>query len=515
MWPGGPRRAALGLWLALAAVPATAQIAPLTGQTVLNYRPSTAYGANYLTVLGGVIYTDNVERTPNGTGDTLLLVGLSGDTSRESPHLDYHLSSNLMLVKYLSGTYQTEPSGYLDGTLALHIVPAFFSWIARETFSEVQLNPYGPATPNNLVNLNILTTGPRFTVRPTLRSSVRLDVLYSYLTSSSAAAQYPSIDNHRYGGDLRIDRAFSETASLYLKGHYEKIDFKDQVDNHNFSVGEATGGYELTNGRTAFNLSGGYSQLHIYDVLSSVEGPGGSRETLGTQTFEEPVWKLSLSRLITPSQRLALSVSQQFTDVASSFRLGFDQPVPIVPPPLFATDEPFKQRQYVVDWRFEATRTTLNLSVSELQARFLLSSGNVTSANSYNSKFASASLTRLLGPVLSWDVAASYGETEQVGTPTANGEATLTGQSAKTWGVLTDLRWQVGPRLALRFIYAHSEQQGVYADNQVGVTASWALVGAAAPTGQLAPLSPFSPASTQAPAAQPGPDSPITPVNPQ
>src|SRR5579864_7637213 len=145
MWPGWLRRgcrAAPALGLALAAVPAIAQISPLTGQSVLYYRPSNAYGGNYLTVIGGVIYTDNVERTASGKGEALLLLGLSGDTTRQGTGLDYHLSSNLALLKYLGGTYQTEPSGYLDGKLAFHIVPAFFSWIARESFSGVQIDPY-------------------------------------------------------------------------------------------------------------------------------------------------------------------------------------------------------------------------------------------------------------------------------------------------------------------------------------------------------------------------------------
>jgi hypothetical protein len=491
------------------AVPATAQVGSLTGQSLLYGRPSNAYGGNYLSAVGGVIYTDNVDRTASGTGATQLLLGLSGDTSRAGPRLDYHLSSNLAVVKYLGGAYSTEPSGYLDGMLAFHIVPGFFSWIARESFSEVQIDPYAPTTPNNLVNLNIITTGPRFTLRPTLRTAVRLDALYSYLTSSSAAAQFASIDNHRYGGDLRIERAFSETASLYLKGHYEKVDFKDQVDNHNYSVGDVLAGYQLGDSRTEFDLSGGYSQLHIYDVLSVVQGPGGSRETLTTEKFDAPIGRLSLSRLITPSQRIALTASQQLTDNASSFRLGFDQPVPTVPPSLFATGEPFKQRLYSLDWRFQAARTTLDLSLVEWQARFLLDS-----VNNYNTKAANATLTRLLSPVLSGDVGVSFGRNEQVGPPSANGgQPVITGQSADTWGVLTDLRWQVGERLALRFIYSHSEQRGVYKDNQVGVTASWALVGAGATT-QLAPLSPIAPASTQSPMEQPAPEA-ILPANPQ
>src|SRR5215470_2830352 len=276
MRPGGPRRryrGAVSLWLTLATVPVTAQVTPLTSQAVFYYRPPNAY-ANYLAAIGGLIYTDNVGRTPHGAGETVLLAGLSGDTSREGTRLDYRLSSNVAMLKYLGGSFPTEPTGFLDGKVMLKIVPGWFSWIARDTYSQVLINPYAPVTPDNLVGLNFITTGPRVTMRPTLRTSVTLDALYSYVNSSSGASQYPNLDSHRYGGDLRIERAFSESASLYLTGHYEKTDFKE-VNNNDFSIGEAVAGYHLMDGRTVFDLSGGYSQLRVYDVLGTVVGPGG------------------------------------------------------------------------------------------------------------------------------------------------------------------------------------------------------------------------------------------------
>lgn len=497
MRPGGPhprRRGALALWLALAALPAAAQITPLTGQSLSIYRPSNAFTGDYLAAEGGFIYTDNVARTANASDQVLVTVGLSGDISREGPRLDYRLSSNLALLKYLGGAYPTEPSGYLDGTLKFKIVPGFLTWIVRETFSEVQIDPYTPATPNNLVNLNFVTTGPRFTLRPTLRTSVTLDALYSYVTSSSAAQQFANLDSHRYGGDLRIDRAFSETASLYLKGHYEKVDFKDQVTNNDFSIGEASAGYQLTDGRTVFDLSGGYSQLRVYDVLTTVEGPGGSRETQTTEQFNEPIWKVDVSRLITPNQRIALHASEQFTDATSQFRLGFDAPVPTMAPQPFATSDPFKQRQYTVDWRWQAARTVVNVSLLELRQHFLLNT-----FNDLQSKSANVQLTRLLSPVLIWDLGASISHYEQLGTAPANAvEPVPTGQSSKIYGVTTGLRWQVGQHLAMRFIYTHSRQNGVYGENQIGVIASWALLGANASIMQSAAgLAPVAPASTR------------------
>jgi hypothetical protein len=496
MRPGGPRpryRGALTLWLALVTVPATAQVTLLTGQTLLSQSASN-YAGNHLAADGGVIYTDNVQRAQGGSSQTLLLLGLSGDTSREGTRLDYRLASNLALLKYLGGAYSTEPTGYLDGTAFFKIVPSFFTWIARETYTQLQIDPYAAVTPNNLENVNYITTGPRFTMRPTLRTSVTLDALYSYLSTSSPSPQYVNIDNHRYGGDLRIDRAFSEAASLYIKGGYEKIDFKDQVNNNNFSRSDASAGYKLSDGRTELDISGGYSQVRVYDVLTTVEGIG-SRESRQTETFDTPIWALDLSRLITPSQRVALTASQQFTDAAAAFRLGFDQAVPTFPPQRAASGEAFKQRAVGLNWHFQASRTSFGVGISEFQERYVMTTGN-----DRNAKLANALLNRQLSPVLSLDIALTYEDQEQVGAATSTGGALTVGQSSKTYGALTDLRWQIGERLALRFLYAHSRQNGVYSDNQIGVTASWGLIGAQTPTGQAFPaLTPVSPLSTQSP----------------
>jgi hypothetical protein len=495
MRPGGSRtryRGRFGLWLTLATVPAAAQVSQLTGQSLFYYQAAN-YAGNYLAAAGGVIYTDNVERTANGSGETLLMLGLSGDTSRQGSRLDYHLAANVALLKYMSSTFPTRATGYLDGLAAVKIMPGFFAWIARESYTQVQINPYAPVTPENLVSINYLTTGPRFTLRPTLRTSVTLDALYSYLNTSSASSQYSNFDNQRYGGNLHIDRAFSEAASLYLKGHYEKVEFRDQANYNNFSVGTASAGYKLIDGRTVFDVSGGYSRLHVYDVLGTVAGPGGSRETLTTETFDEPVWAVDISRLITPNQRVALTASQQFTDAASAFRLGFDQPVPTFAPQQLASGDAFKQREFGLDWRIQAARTSFDIGLLYLRQRYL-----IVTANDYDLKIANALLGRQLSPVLTWHVGVGYQRTQQAGAQSPS----VIAQSSKLVGALTDLNWQVGERLALRFIYAYTRQSGTgtYSDNQISLIASWALIGAQAPVMQSAPaLSPFSPASTRSP----------------
>lgn len=492
--PGGPcprYRGVFGLWLAVAAVPAAAQLSPLTSQTFFYQQAGAPQSGDYLAANGGAIFTSNAARSTSGSNDTLLMLGLSGSDRREGTRLDYHLSSDLALVKYLSSTFPTRPTGFLDAFGSFKFVPGFFSWIARESFSQVQINPYVPVTPENLVSINNITTGPRFTMRPTLRTSVRLDLLYSYLTTSSASSQYTNFDNHRYGGDLRIDRAFSEAASLYLKGHYEKAEFKDTADNHDYRLAEAQLGYKLVDGRTVFDVSGGYSQIHIYDVPAQVESIGGTREVLETQSFSDPVWRVDISRLVTPTQRVALYASQQFTDAASVFRLGFDQSVPLIAPPAQATAEVFKQNSVGVSWRLQGPRTSLNIGLGQYRQRYLLQS-----AYSLNTDFKSANamLTRQLSPALKWDLGGQYQKQDQIGTQPEG----VAPSSLRLWGALTDLHWQVGEHLSLRFIYSHTSQSGVYADNQIGVTASWTLVAAQATAPGLPVLTPIAPASTRA-----------------
>jgi hypothetical protein len=475
-------------------VPATAQVSLLTGQGLLSESAST-YAGNHLAADGGLIWTNNVQRTGSGSSQTLLLLGLTGDTTHEGTRLDYRLASDLAILKYLGGAYPTQPTGYLDGTLFLKIVPGFFHWNVRETYTQLQIDPYAAVTPNNLVNVNYLTTGPRFTMRPTLRTSVTLDALYSLLTTSSSSSQYPNLDNHRYGGDLRVDRAFSEAASLYIKGDYEKVDFKDQAVNNNFSHTSGSAGYRLTDGRTLFDVSGGYSQVQVYDVLTTGEGPGGTRESRQTEKFDSPIWALDLSRLITPSQRIALTASQQFTDAAASFRLGFDSPVPTVAPQGIATGEAYKQRQIGLNWSFQASRTLLDVGVSKYQDRYVLTTGY-----DRNVKLANALFRRQLSPVLSCDIAVSYQRQEQVGSGASfGGTPVVAGESVNTFGALADLRWQVGERLSLRFIYGYSKQPGVYSDNQIGVTASWAFIGAQSQAQAFPALTPVSPLSVQTP----------------
>jgi hypothetical protein len=498
-------RGALGLWLTLAAVPATAQVGPLTYQNLFFNQASNAHSGNYLAADAGLVYTDNATFTGNGSGDTLGEVGLVGNATQESLRFDYRLVSDLAAVKYFGGNYPVEPTGYFDGMADLKIVPGLFTWIGRETYSQLELNALAPATPDNLENLNYITTGPRFTLQPTLRTTVRLELLYSYVDSHSSSPAYVNIDNHRYGGTLRIERAFSSAASLYLKGSYEKVDFTDTAINNNFTLAESAAGYRLEGARTRLDVSAGYTQLRQLDVPIAVQSVIGTVERSQTETYNVPNWSFDLSRLITPSQRVSLRAFQRVVDFATGFQVGFDQAVPTIALGQIALGAPFTLRTFGVDWRWQASRTTLDVALLDSSAYYKLTQANerdlVTPPQNRDVKAATALLARQLSPVLNWDIGMYFQHQDL----TAVGGGPSTGAesgAANLTTELTDLRWQAGRRVTLRFFYAHSQSVGAH-DNQVGAIASYALLEA----GQLggiqleqaepAPvLSPVAPTST-------------------
>jgi hypothetical protein len=506
MRPGAPGshlfRGASGLLLTLAALPAAAQVAPLTYQSLFFDQASNAHSGNYLAADAGLVYTDNASLGANGSADTLAELGLIGNAAQVSPLFDYHLDSDIALVKYLHGSYPTEPTGYLDGGAQLKIVPGFFAWIGRETYTQLQIDPFAPVTPDNLENVNYLTTGPRFTLHPTLRTSATLDLLYSYMDSASQSPLYVNITNHRYGADLKIEQAFTSTSSLYLKGKYEKVYFNDQVENHNFTLGEGILGYHLHDGRTDLDLSGGYTRVDAYDLLAAAQRVPVSHiadvaelaqsdavllQAYATaepapppaETYSAPDWGFTLSRLITPSQRVALTASQQLVDPITLFQLGFDSPVPTIVPEQLAVGEPFTNREYGADWRLQASRTSIDISVLYASQRFQL-----TPVYNRDLKDVNALLARQLTAVLNWDIGVRFDHEDPNG-----------GRSFNDTQGLTDLRWQIGERLGLRFIYAHTAYGGI-SDNQVGVLVSYRLIGAAPGVAQPA-LLPISPMSTQ------------------
>jgi hypothetical protein len=465
----------LGLWLAFAALPVTAQIVgtvgPLTSQTLFFDQAANIHGNNYLEAEAGLVSTDNATLAQNGPGDTLAVVGLAADTSRQGSNLDYHLDSDLALVEYLHEDFPTRPQGYLDGGAELKVVPGLFSWTVRETYSDLVLNPLLPVTAENLESLNYASTGPSLTFRPTLRTSVTVDATYSYVNSGSIAPGYVDLDNHRYAGDVRIDRAVSNSSSLYVSGSSLQVDFSERTINESFDEYDAFAGLLFVDARTIADVAVGYDRLRIAGLTPS----GGA-------------YRVALSRLISPRQRLFLHAVQALSDSANLLRLNVDQPVATSAPIQLATGDAMTFRSLGADWRFQAQRTSLDLSVSDNSQRYRL-----TPIFNNDIKVADILLARQLTPTFDAIIGVDFEHQHfaEVG-------------PQRQVNALTALRWQVGERLGLRLLYAHDTLTSHGNANQVALTAYYGLIRPSqpglpqgAPQGPVPTLLPSSPMSTQ------------------
>jgi hypothetical protein len=489
------RLGAQGLVLACTVVPCAAQVGPLTYQNLFFNQAGAARNGDYLAADAGFVYTNNATLSNGGRGDTLAEIGLVGNTAHQGPRLDYHLDTDIAGVKYLHGSYPLEPTGYLDGGAELKLVRGTgeFSWTGRETYSQLVIDPYLPANPDNLENINTISTGPRFILRPTLRTTVTLDGLYAYVYTHSISPRYVNIDNHRYGGSLKIERAFSSASSLYLRGDYEKVFFNDHAINNDFWVADETLGYKIQSDRTVLDISGGYTELRQLNVLVPVVTVIGIELRPVTRKFSTPTWAFSFSRLLTPTQRLAIFASRHVLDAANLLQAGLGEAVPPVSTPQTAIGAPLINRVIGADWRVEGPRTSLNIGLLDTRQTYEFATA---SAQNRTLKDASAMVTRRLGPALDWDIGVHFERQGLTGARAVNGTTEI-----------TSLHWRLGGRFGLRFLYAHSTFYGIN-DNQVAVLATYMLLGGgkgAAPAENAVPalspygLKPLSPLSTMPP----------------
>ena len=120
-------------------------------------------------------------------------------------------------------------------------------------------------------------------------------------------------------------------------------------------------------------------------------------------------------------------------DATELFQSGFDAPVPTIVPQQLAVGDPFLNREFGADWRFQASRTSLDVGILDTRQRFRL-----TSLDNRDLKDASALLARQLSAVLNWDIGVRFEHQDLTSGESFNATCRRS----------PDLRWQMGGRLA-------------------------------------------------------------------
>ena len=112
----------------------------------------------------GAEYSDNISRVATDQeSDTIVTASLASDLRRTTTRFDLGFTSDLAYDYYTGDTYEAELRGNALLDFEGQIVRNRLSWYVEDSFGQLQLAAAQPDTPANRENINVLTTGPRYT----------------------------------------------------------------------------------------------------------------------------------------------------------------------------------------------------------------------------------------------------------------------------------------------------------------------------------------------------------------
>jgi hypothetical protein len=361
-------------WVALLVQVADAQISagPLdqamstfgdTASTATEPAQGFIYGID-----AGVGETDNVTLAPTDkVSQTIATVDADFTVHQRSRLFDVNAVGNFSDLNYLQGAYGNEFLGRFDGVADAAIVPGRLVWVFRDDFGQSALDPYTPVTPNNIENINYLTTGPDLKLRFGGIDFVEISARYG-----RAQYQTSPFNSNRLLASIALGREVSAGGSISLNANTERVMFDNTVLNTDFERSSGFGRYEIQGARTDFvgelggtvvSQSGASTAVLPSGVPpgTNVTPPNVSSQFGGPGSLSGPLAKLELSRRISPAAKLIFTAGRDLTDASSSFSnqtTGLVTGINSVAPAALTSDS-YRVTYGSASWQYKLNRTTL------------------------------------------------------------------------------------------------------------------------------------------------------------
>jgi hypothetical protein len=227
---------------------------------------------------GGVRYSDNVDRQPEGseTSATALITGLDLRGFRDTGRLRYQAATNLARAG-----------------MQYHIAPETFVWNAGVTYEQLREDLAEAISPGNREGLLGLTTGPSLRLRLGGPAEAQMD-------ASIARADYENrpFDNQTLQGRVLLGRRANPRSRVALGASWADVNYLSSLPALaalDFRRREAFLRLELEGVRTQVQIEGGYG-----------EAKGRLVDDSG------PMLRASLSRRLTPSINGFVNVFREY-----------------------------------------------------------------------------------------------------------------------------------------------------------------------------------------------------------
>ena len=247
----------------------------------------------------GLGETDNVGLTATQPrSQTIALTEVDFGVKHTGAATSLDLAGDLGYLDYLQNAYSGLLLGRFDGLATLSLWSDRIKWIAQDDFGQTPLSAFTPATPNNLENLNVATTGPDLELRPAVDTYVRFGARYSL--SHYQESRY---DGHRETESAAVGQRLSAGSGISLNTDVQQVRFNDTLLNTNFTRQRLYGGYYAQGARTELALYAGIGRVEEADRWSSIA-----------------IGQIELTRRLWTRATLKLTAGREYTDLADSFR---------------------------------------------------------------------------------------------------------------------------------------------------------------------------------------------------
>jgi hypothetical protein len=294
--------------------------------------------------------SDNIRRADTGKqSDTMASLGAALNYSYTGSRITGTAVGDLGYVEYLDNTYDSRIAGNFDGRLLWGTSADLLQWEVQDVFGQTKTSALAAATPDNLQNVNVLSTGPTINLNFG-ETRVSLDGRYADQSYESG-----NLDSNRLTGVVAVVRGLSDRSSVSLNAQVDSVKYDASIadyDTRQYFVR-----YQGELGRTRISSDLGYTETEI----DGQDPSGGS------------LIRVNIDRRISASSSLFLSGTTQFTSSADSLHLDrttvsrTDSEVPLL------ASDPFRQREARAGWRMNRSRTSLTVSGSYSEERYEVS----------------------------------------------------------------------------------------------------------------------------------------------
>jgi len=246
--------------------------------------------------------SDNILQAPINEQDENAARLLGGFKLKEAgQNLEVDTSVDLDYLDYVDNLVADTTFVTIDGAATWMPFPQRFHWVFEDYATQSRIVTTENATPDNLQNTNVFSTGPDFFFRVTGRDQLRLSSRYGLYTFGET-----DTDDNRTSFATSFLHQLNQTSEVSLNAETTDVTYANDVLNPNYQRHELYGQYKNTLLHSRASLDLGVMQLDR-ERFEDVDGFLG---------------RLSVTREVTSTSSFRLALESQYTDFGHTILAG-------------------------------------------------------------------------------------------------------------------------------------------------------------------------------------------------